>query len=567
MFSQNPLSCLLALLLAAVSLQAAPKLRLSTAAVGPLPTNPGANAGPVSVEAYNAGDGSLNLSVASSAPWLTASVGAPRTCSNREGTCLPIQLQLLTASLARGRYTGLVTVSDPNALDAPQSITVTVHVGGSLPERIQLYVPPNGAADTFTFYTTGPIEATAGAQSGGNWLSVALDGGGSFRFALPYTIRARHLEGMPEGVYSGTVTIARSPVAADNRSVPVTLQVTSQPIASASPGEVQFRIAAGAPPQRAFVALSNRGLGSLAIANISATTESGGSWLSAEPSGTANVVALTANVQNLGQGSYQGALTLATNAVNGPVSVPVRLSVVAPGPPAAAFGGVLNSGNFDDGLAPGGVAAIFGEQLSMQAPAGASAVPLPQELAGVRVFVNERPAPLFYAAYNQVNIQIPFETPEGEAVIRVERQGVRGNGVTARIRARAPRIIQVGDSGVVVNQDGSLAIRGGRPARPGEVLTIYCVGLGMTDPVVATGAGSPGVEPLGRVQPAPKVVFGNVFSGVSVVEPFYAGLTPGLVGLYQVNVFVPADVPRGEVLLSLEGESYQSNRVVVPIER
>ena len=51
--------------------------------------------------------------------------------AGRAGACIPIQVGFQTSALARGSYTGTITVSDPNAVDAPQTIVVTVAVGGT----------------------------------------------------------------------------------------------------------------------------------------------------------------------------------------------------------------------------------------------------------------------------------------------------------------------------------------------------------------------------------------------------------------------------------------------------
>ena len=56
-------------------------------------------------------------------------------------------------------------------------------------------------------------------------------------------------------------------------------------------------------------------------------------------------------------------------------------------------------------------------------------------------------------------------------------------------------------------------------------------------------------------------------SGVNVV-PLYAGLTPGFVGLYQINVTLPNNVPRGDAVSATftMGTNIFSNRVVIAIQ-
>ena len=134
-----------AFLLATTAATAAPKLRLSTAALGPFSIAQGANGNDQSLDAYNEGDGALSLSVSSSASWLSASTNGTRACGQPGGVCTAIKVSLQTSGLSRGTVTGFVTVSDPNALDAPQTIAVTVQIGGGVPDRMQFIVPPNNA--------------------------------------------------------------------------------------------------------------------------------------------------------------------------------------------------------------------------------------------------------------------------------------------------------------------------------------------------------------------------------------------------------------------------------------
>ncbi|MFN7936001.1 MAG: hypothetical protein U0R19_21910 [Bryobacteraceae bacterium] len=547
-----------------VSLEAAPKLRLVTTTVGPVSVSQGANPSNQTVEVYNAGDGNLNLAAASSVPWVSASVGSSRPCNLREGNCLPVNFQFQTNSLAVGTYTGTVTLSDAGALDAPQNITVTVQVGGGVPSEANLYVAPNGGSDEVRFSTNSVLVPNVNTSSGGSWLSLALEGSGSFRFVFPYRIVGRHQEGMAEGTYTGTVALSNSQVGAENKTVPVRLQVTSQPISRSASSEVSFRIAAGARALEAPLTIFNGGLGTLTLSDATTTTATGGTWLSVVRNG--NSVTVKADPAGLSNGVYTGTITVASNAANSPLRIPARLEVVSAGAPTAAFGGVLNSANFDDGLAPGSVAAVFGEQLSSQAAGAATGIPLSDQLNGVRVLVNNQAAPLYYTSYNQVNFQVPVNTPVGEAVVKVERDGTAGNGVAVQIVERAPRIIQIGNNGIVVNaRDGSMVNFAGRAAKPGDVLTIYLVGMGVTTPVVATGTSAPAAEPLARVTPEPRVILGSPFMGTIVLDPLFAGLTPSLVGLYQMNVELPVDVPIGDIFLGVEGDGYRSNNIMIPI--
>ncbi len=562
---------LLATGLAAVA-AAAPKLRLTETTVGPVSIAAGQNGAARTVEAYNAGDGALALSVSSSVAWISPSVGGARNCTSRAGSCLPVQIGFSTASLAPGAHTGTVTVSDPNALDAPQTISVTVQMGGGVPDRLELFVPPNGSAEA-TFSTNSRLQWNATTQSGGNWLSLAVDGVGTFRFVMPYRVTARHQSGMAEASYSGSIAISGSTLAAENKTVGVTMRVTSQPIAQASPRPLAARIAQNASKQRANIVLANAGLGTLALAGA---TASGGNWLAAEPVAGYNVVAVTLDTTGLSPGLYQGSVSIASNAANSPLAVPVELEVVAQAAPRAFAQGVVNNATFEAGdtLAQGAIAAVFGEQFTLGEAQQASKLPLETALGGVRVLVNDQPAPVYFLSYGQINFQLPYETPPGEAVVRVERDGQRGNAVTVQIASRAPRLLRLGveDYGIIVNQDYSIPMPvtpgvASHPARPGDALVIYAIGLGPTTPAAASGAAAPG-DPLAQVTPAPRVYFGGAFASLGVpADPLFVGLTPGFVGLYQINVVVPDETPRSDrVRVMLASGEISSNRVYIAVQ-
>lgn len=567
--------CLLVLLQSSL-IFAAPKLRLDRSTVGPVTVNTGA-AGPAqTVEAFNVGDGSLSLQAVSSVPWLTVSVGSARPCAV-SSSCTPINIALQTATLARGLHTGLVTVRDPNALDAPQTITVTVQAGSAVPDRADFIVAPNGGTQSLRFTTATEARPSATTQDGRPWLTVAADGVGTFRFSVPYRITARSQQGQAEGTYNGSVVTSGSTLAADNKTIPVTMRVTSGPIARASSERLEFRGAQNGPRLQAPLVISNGGLGTFTVTGATATS-TGGDWLKVETNPQAPAFAtVSVTPGTLAPGTYQGTVTINSNAANAALAVPVTLTVVAAGLPYVYFEGAQNNATFRPGdpLAPNGIVALKGEQLSANEPALASSLPLGTELSGVRVLVNGQPAPIFYTSFNQINFILPPTTQPGEAVIRVERNGQLGNSITAQIVPLAPRILRLGidNYGIIVNQDGTFPIvpTPGIPARaakPGDALVIYALGLGATSPAVTTGAASP-ANPLASTTNRYQVSFGGgTFGGGVVATPFFAGLTPGLVGLYQINVIVPEDAPKGPAipLLISSDDGVSSNIVTIAIE-
>jgi len=97
------------------------------------------------------------------------------------------------------------------------------------------------------------------------------------------------------------------------------------------------------------VNIGNSGLGTLNISSVTAAMTSGSGWLSAVQSPGAQVVLITEDPAGLTPGSYFGTVTVASNAANGNVSIPVQFDVVAPGPPFSYYNGALNNGQSDIG--------------------------------------------------------------------------------------------------------------------------------------------------------------------------------------------------------------------------
>ena len=571
--------CLALAVLVPVALHAAPKLRLTTATVGPVNVPPGAVAAAQTLYAYNTGDGSLALSVNADREWYSAALQSNVACPSDSGRqCTPIRLTFQTASLSRGTYTGTLTVADPNAVDAPQTVSVTVQVGGEVPAELSYYLPASGGSGTSSFTTSSSLTTQVATQGGGNWLSIASDALGSTASSFTYEIKATVPSGSGAGKYEGTVTTSGSSFSDDNRQIPVTLNVTSDPIANLATERVRLRIASGAVSTFGDVYYSNAGMGDLQVSGVTVSTEDGGQWLEAAHFADYKLVRVTVNPADLQPGVYQGEVTVECNAANGPLKIPVEAEVVAQGPPFAYFEGTVASEIWVGGeaLGRGIIASVFGEQFTL-GDAKAAEGTLATELNGTRVLVNGVAAPMWFASYGQINFQIPYDAPLGDAVVQVERDGQPGNKVGITIADRSPRLLpRIDGYGIVINlSDGTYAMptsytaRGypSHPAKAGDVLVIYSTGFGQTEPAVQTGE----IVPLDYfyVMPQPRVTLGgnNPFIPALTFDPVFAGLTPSLVGLYQVNFQVPSNVPKGNaVSLKVSMPGYISNTVKIAIE-
>ena len=99
------------------------------------------------------------------------------------------------------------------------------------------------------------------------------------------------------------------------------------------------------------------------------------------------------------------------------------------------------------------------------------------------------------------------------------------------------------------------------PAKPGTYVTFYLAGMGTTDTTVADGTGSPG-DTLAHPVVAPILTL----NGVPQTYQF-VGLTPGLVGLYQINFLVPSTTANGDMLLVVWQNGVPSNSVILPVHQ
>ncbi len=108
---------------------------------------------------------------------------------------------------------------------------------------------------------------------------------------------------------------------------------------------------------------------------------------------------------------------------------------------------------------------------------------------------------------------------------------------------------------VVTNADGS-ANGPNAPGSAGGILVIYGTGAGITTGLLRTGAAAPANSTI-----AAAVTIGGI-----PVTPIFAGLTPGSVGLVQVNVAIPAGTPSGNTIplqFSMNGTPTQTVNISV----
>ncbi len=180
----------------------------------------------------------------------------------------------------------------------------------------------------------------------------------------------------------------------------------------------------------------------------------------------------------------------------------------------------------------------------------------PKSLEGVSVTVGGKDAFIRYVSPGQVNAQVPDGIGTGPVMVVVTNEAGASAGIPMTAVARAPGVLApanfkvngrqlavalFSDNTTFVGRAGEIAGVTSRPAKAGENITLYLVGAGATNPVVAAGTIASGTPTLTNAT----VRFGDAPATVT-----YAGLAPGAVGLYQFNVTVP-NVAAGDVKLTI----------------
>ena len=233
--------------------------------------------------------------------------------------------------------------------------------------------------------------------------------------------------------------------------------------------------------------------------------------------------------------------------------------------PAISANGVVNaaSGQIGQGLAPGSYVAIYGAALSdaLQVESTAS---LPISLSQVSVSFDggglSLPGHLHFVSSGQVNAQIPWEFQGQSSVqMKVTMGGLQSAVYTLPLAPTSPGIFEI--AGVAAAEDANYAVIGpNHSAVRGQPIAIFVNGLG---PVSNTpGSGEPSsAQNLSQTPSFPTVTIGGANAQVA-----FSGLTPGVVGLYQINVTVPTAIPAGnaQVVVTMGGVSSKAS--VLPVQ-
>jgi hypothetical protein len=255
-------------------------------------------------------------------------------------------------------------------------------------------------------------------------------------------------------------------------------------------------------------------------------------------------------------------------------------------------------------VAPGQITTLFVTGLKTvlrSQPVNANMIPLPATLAGISVTLNQtgsQPTPVPLLSVQQVSVcsnggapppasgltadcfitaitvQIPFELvlPGGDRPTSVPELIVSENGnqskafrvspITDNLHVMnscdvfpSPRVTSASFCVPLVTHANGTLVTADSPAQAGEEIVIWALGLGPTTPTPKTGQASP--TPAAtlssflylqfdfRTNATPSRPYVNplIMAAIPTPAPIFAGLTPGQVGLYQINVRIPTSIP------------------------
>ncbi len=276
------------------------------------------------------------------------------------GNVNPGAQQLLTIStftrgLAPGVYKGMLTFSNAGSEDI-QGNNATIYISLTVTPMCTLVFKPGSLSFTATAglavptaqalklnvvqgcTSSQPWSASATTTAGsGNWIKLSSTSG-----TTPNQLQVSvNSTGLAPGTYTGTVTFMTS---IGSQIVPITLTLNSIPCALGDSGSLQLQGTSGqtaAVTQSASLTTTGNCPNLLNwTATSTVTTPSGGTWLSATPTGTliqpANApVSVQASLLGLAANTYTGIVTVTaidsvTNLSVGTVHFTVTLTVLAP---------------------------------------------------------------------------------------------------------------------------------------------------------------------------------------------------------------------------------------------
>jgi uncharacterized protein (TIGR03437 family) len=559
---------------------------------GGAPGNPG---GSFLITVVNGSALSWSASVQPGAPWLSLSNTSGSSTATSPGS-VGYSINSSAATLAPGAYYGIITVVSSSAVNSPQNFEVVLSVAAPSTPVVPdvqpaglLFITPLGgtpAPQTVTVYsgsTAGSgFQASATTTSGGSWLSVSPITGTASSGSAGVTQVTVNAASLKVGSYSGQVNYSLSATAV--RSVNVTVIVTppgttgqfvtgkatdgvTSKASSCTPtklvpvqtGLVNNFSAAVAWPVPLSIVLADDCANLITNGQMVATFSNGDPPLPLTLadsskgiySGTWTPRSSTSQMIVVAHASASG-YPAATAQVVGSTT-PNAAPVLTPHSTLHSFDPLVGAS-----LAPGTIIQIYGQSLAT-GTVQPTTIPLPTSMNGTQVIIGGTPAPLYFVSPGQINAQLPFELTAGNQYsVLIMVNGALTTPDSITLSQATPGMAAFGDGTLIAQHGDGTLVSAASPARSGEYLVAYLAGMGPTNAEPASGAASP-VSPLALPMAMPMLTING--------KPYpiaFAGLTPGLVGLYQMNFQVPPGLPAGDITLVVTQGSQTSNQTVLP---
>jgi uncharacterized protein (TIGR03437 family) len=539
-----------------------------------------------------------NASVVSASPWLTLTSASGTASASAPGTVGFSIDPVNAAALVAGVYYGQIQVSGSGIVNSPQNFEVVLSVSPVTTAVIPdpepaglLFITTVGGTlppQTITVYsgsaTATGFQAAASTNSGGAWLSVTPNIGSSSTASAGITTVNVNTAGLKAGVYTGGISYSLSATAV--RVVNVTLIVTPAGSAAQVTSDAASRSVNAhdgtctpsvlVPAQTGLVNNFSAAVAwptplSVILANDCGSTINSGQLVATFSNGDPPLpLALADPTKGLYSGTWTPRKAVAQMTVIAHASAAgypdATAQVVGAATPNAAPvltpHGTLHSFNplVGASLAPGTIIQIYGKNLASQT-AQPTTIPLPTTVNGTSVIIGGIPAPLYYVSAGQINAQLPFELTAGNQYqVLISANGALTTPDSVTLTSATPGLAAFGDSTLIAQHgDGSL-VSTTSPAKSGEYLVAYLAGMGDTNATPSSGAASPS-SPLALPSAMPVLTINGTTYPIA-----FAGLTPGLVGLYQMNFQVPAGLPSGNLTLVVNQSGQPSNQTVLPYQ-
>jgi uncharacterized protein (TIGR03437 family) len=243
-------------------------------------------------------------------------------------------------------------------------------------------------------------------------------------------------------------------------------------------------------------------------------------------------------------------------------------------PPVSSNAAFVSAANTPgNSLAQRSIATLYGANLAPFTSLADSAPPLPNSLAGTTLTLSGQILPLFFVSPTQINFQLPFFSLTGPATFPLTiTNGQLSSTINVTLTLYSPSLFTTnsqgtGQASALINGTATIVaptgmFPGSRPAAKNEFIQLYCTGLGDVTNRPNLGAPAPDSPRLASTVVQPTVTIGTV-----PVTPVFSGLSPGFVGLYQVNLQIPSNAPSGDavpVVLTIAGVT--SNTATIAIQ-